>query len=74
MGHELPLSSEKRMTALPPPHHTLAVAALVTGRALTKALERFLYGEPWSHSFYPAELRVRGVHLADWPGRGNGPE
>src|SRR5580658_9957466 len=24
-------------------------------------------------TLYPAELRVRGVHLADWPGVGNGP-
>src|ERR1700684_2719854 len=24
-------------------------------------------------TLYPAELRVRGVHLADWPGLGNGP-
>src|SRR5260370_1052426 len=24
-------------------------------------------------TLYPAELRVRRVHLADWPGVGNGP-
>jgi hypothetical protein len=24
-------------------------------------------------TLYPAELRVHGVHLADWPGLGNGP-
>jgi hypothetical protein len=33
---------------------------------------RRLPGQLRRATLYPAELRVRGVHLADWPGAGNG--